>query len=146
MRYPVFEVPASWGGSDAETTQNRLWSRRRPAHYPGFGPLHTLHDAERPPGRWRRSAMAGRRSLLGCLIARLLAGDKREVKTHGCVTVFSTICQWPDGIAYPTRAYYQRLWWCLGSGSDRWRKLTWPHRSDRTTVERMHTLPCLKRF
>ncbi len=93
MCYPIYEVPATWDGFDAEPTQNRRWSRRRRAHCPGFGPLHTFPDAVWTPERWRRSAMEGWRSLLGCLIARRLVGDKREGKYPQHL---STIRLWPD--------------------------------------------------
>jgi hypothetical protein len=39
-----------------------------------------------------------RRSLRGCLIARRLGGDKREVEMHGYTTAISTICLWPDSV------------------------------------------------
>jgi hypothetical protein len=76
MCYPVFEIPATWGGFDAEPPRNRRWSRRSRAHCPAYGPLR---DAKRTPGSWRRSAIMGWRSLRGCLIARRLTGDKLEV-------------------------------------------------------------------
>jgi hypothetical protein len=53
--------------------------------------------SESPPERWG-AAMAGRRSLRGCLIARGVAGDKREVEMHGYATGILTMCQWPDFI------------------------------------------------
>jgi hypothetical protein len=85
MAYAIFRVPATSGGLDAEPTLNRRWSRRRRALCPAFGPLH---DAVWTPGRWRRSGMAGWRSLRGCLIARRLGGDKQEVEMHSYTTAF----------------------------------------------------------
>lgn len=93
MDYANLRVPATSGGAGGKLTLNRRWGRRGPPHYPGFGPLH---DAVWTPEGWRRSAMVRRLSLRGCLIARRLAGDKREVETDGYATVFSTIRLWPD--------------------------------------------------
>jgi len=78
MAYEILLIPETSGGFDAESTLNRRWRRRRRTLGPGF---RLLHDAVWTPEGWRRSAMVGRLSLRGCLIARRLGGNKREVRS-----------------------------------------------------------------
>jgi len=99
---------ATWGGSDAKSTQNRRWCRRRRAILPGFSPIH---DAQRSLGRWWSAGDRGA-VVMAWLSDSTAGGDKAEVLrrtggqplghvlgvlTHGnWSTAFSTICQWPS--------------------------------------------------